>query len=284
MYSQFKDEWFITVWDNDKHLNSSKPITVDGPLSPCDMTPDDVDNQMKKGLNRHILEINGMNQESFEYFADKYGETYQYLYFFKSQKISDFSPLSRMPHLQGVSIYWNIKADRLWDMSDNQELIYLHISDCKKLVYDPELLKTSATLKHIKLCGSMWNNYHMKSLQCFEGMTSLEYLELLNITPDEYNPDIISRIPHLKRFDFDPGMLTTKQIAYLCARQPDLVGKCLCAYNKEDASGLGVRVCGKRKPSLEIPKDQKRLDKYVKEFDRLVEKYREDMKKDQEGF
>ena len=43
-------------------------------------------------------------------------------------------------------------------------------------------------------------------------------------------------------------------------------------------------MCGKRKPSLEIPEDQKRLDKYVKEFDQLVEKYREDMKKDQEGF
>ena len=278
MYSQFRHEWFITTTDRDKWLESSKPITLDGPLSPCDMTPDDVDDQMKKGLNRHILSICGMNQDSFEHFANKYGETYQYLYFFKSQMISDFSPLSRMPHLQGVRIYWNIKADKLWDMSNNHELVYLDIMECKKIVHEPELLKSSSTLKHVILHGDVWNKYHLKSLECFEEMQSLEYLKLKNIILDEYDPDIISKIPRLKRFDFDPGMLTTEQIAYLYARYPELTGKCLCAYNKEDATVLGVRVCGKRKPSLEIPKNQKLLDKYVSEFNQLVETYRKAMK------
>ena len=35
-----------------------------------------------------------------------------------------------------------------------------------------------------------------------------------------------------------------------------------------------VRVCGYRKPGLDLPKGQKRLDKYIAEFNTLVEKYK----------
>lgn len=35
-----------------------------------------------------------------------------------------------------------------------------------------------------------------------------------------------------------------------------------------------VCVCGFRKPGLDLPQHQKRLDKYVAQFNALVEKYR----------
>jgi hypothetical protein len=35
-----------------------------------------------------------------------------------------------------------------------------------------------------------------------------------------------------------------------------------------------VRICGYRKPGLDLPKDKKRLDKYVNEFNLLVEKFK----------
>ena len=111
-------DWFIHVRDEDKRLYvSRKKPNPSGAFSPCNMSPDDVDYEMSKGKNRKILEICGMNQNSFEYFVEHYGEEYEFLSFFKCQLISDFSPLEKLKHLQGVSIYWNIRNSTLWDLS-----------------------------------------------------------------------------------------------------------------------------------------------------------------------
>ena len=58
------------------------------------------------------------------------------------------------------------------------------------------------------------------------------------------------------------------------AKYPPLYGSALCAYNTIDALLNDVRVCGFRKPGLDLPEGQKRLDKYIAQFDALVEKYR----------
>ena len=114
----------------------------------------------------------------------------------------------------------------------------------------------------------------MESLDCFAGMPTLKHLWLNNIRLNDKNMDALRMLPALERFDFDAGMLTTEEIAWIVAKYPNLSGKCLCAYNKEDAMLNDVRVCGFRKPGLDLPQHQKRLDKYVAQFDALVEKYR----------
>ena len=86
--------------------------------------------------------------------------------------------------------------------------------------------------------------------------------------------DALDTLPALERFDFDAGMLTTEEIAWIVAKYPHLSGRALCAYNTVDAVLNDVRVCGFRKPGLDLPKDQKRLDRYVAQFNALVEKYR----------
>ena len=89
-------EFFIHVSDTPKRLFISRPESIKGDAySPCCMTPDDVDYEMSTGKHPEILEICGMNQESLEHFVDQYGQTYESLYFFKCQLISDFSPLAK---------------------------------------------------------------------------------------------------------------------------------------------------------------------------------------------
>ena len=130
------NDWFIHVNDADKRLFVSRPRpNPSGALSPCNMTPDDVDFEMSYGKSRRILEICGMNQQSFEYFVENYGENYEFLSFFKCQLISDFTPLESLKHLQGVSIYWNIRSSRLWDMSKNPELGHLWLDGTKKIAF-----------------------------------------------------------------------------------------------------------------------------------------------------
>lgn len=270
-----KDEWFIYTHDNYKRLFVTRePKVKSESFSPCNMTPDDVDYEMSFGKSKKILEICGMNQQSFEYFIEKYGDSYEYLSFFKCQLISDFSPLSKLKNLQCVDIYWNTRATQFWDMSKNTSLQCIIISNAKRLTYELPLLNTAKELREVFVSGDIFNGYPMKNLSAFDGITSLENIVLQNIKLEEHSFDVLDSLPKLETFDFNAGMLKTEEIAYLCARYPNLKGQSLCAYNTADAILNDVRVCGYRKPGLDLPKQQKRLDKYIAEFNALVEKYK----------
>ena len=271
-------DWFIYVRDEDKRLYvSRKKSNPSGAFSPCNMSPDDVDYEMSKGKNRKILEICGMNQNSFEYFVEHYGEEYEFLSFFKCQLISDFSPLEKLKHLQGVSIYWNIRNSTLWDLSQNPEFEYLWLESTKKIAYNPIALQKAKSLRQVVFIGDMDTPYPMQSLEWMRGMESLDRVYMRNIKLENKDTSVLDSVPSLRRFDFPAGMFTTEEIAYMCAKYPHMEGSSLRAYNTEDAILNDVRVCGYKKPGLDLPKGQARLDKYIKEFDALVEKYKAEL-------
>ena len=270
-----ENEFFIHAEDEYKNLYISRPESIKGDaFSPCCMTPDDVDYEMEKGKHPEILQICGMNQKSLEHFVLHYGKTYRYLNFFKCQLIQDFSPLEDLEKLERVDLYWNIRSKKLWNMERNTSLRTLSISDAKGMTLYPDLLKTSKVLEDVTFTGSAFNNYPMESLECFAGMPALKCLWLRRIRLKDKRMDALNTLPNLERFNFDAGMLTTEEIAWIVAKYPHLSGTSLCAYNEYDACLNDVRVCGFRKPGLDLPQQQKRLDKYVAEFDALVEKYR----------
>lgn len=272
------EEFFIQTHETEKMLFVSRTENIKSEtFSPCCMTPDDVDYEMQTGKHPEILEICGMNQKSFEHFVRHYAKNYRYLYFFKCQLISDFSPLADLEKLETVRIYWNIRTDKLWNFEKNTALHTLSVSDAKKITRNPDLLKTSKHLKTVAISGSAFENYPMESLECFSDLPSLQTLWLSNIRLLDHSMNFLHTLPNLQQFDFDAGMLTTEEIARIVAEYPALSGKSLCAYNTEDAVLNDVRVCGTRKPGLDIPAHQKRLDKYIAEFNALVEAYRKEI-------
>lgn len=270
-----ENEFFIHVDDTPKRLYASRPkVNKSGAFKPCDMTPDDVDYEMSTGKNTEILEIFGMNQESLEHFVLHYAKTYRYLHFFHCQLIRDFSPLEDLQKLESVNISWNIRTKNLWNFSKNTSLRELSVSDAKQITLNPELLATSLTLENVCFFGSCFNNYPMENLDVFGRMPNLKGLQLSSIRLMDHRLDFLEQANHLEQFHFDAGMLTTEEIAWIVAKYPHLTGKSLCAYNKEDAMLNDVRVCGFRKPGLDLPHHQKRLDKYIADFNALVEQYR----------
>lgn len=272
-----RDEFFIHVSDTDKRLAVSRRTFVEGaPLSPCDMTPDDVDYEMEQGKHPEILEVCGMNQKSLEHFVSRCGKSYRFLSFFKCQMIKDFSPLEDLARLEQVRIYWNIGTDRLWNFSCNTALNTLRIADCKKITKHPMLLATSPTLETVSIRGDLFNRFPMDDLNVFGDMPNLRHLQLHYIRPLDKNMDFLSKAPKLERFDFDAGMLTTEEIAWIVAKYPHLQGVSLRAYDDEYIEAGEVRICGFRKPTLYLPEQQKRLDRYVARFDELVEMYRKE--------
>lgn len=244
-------------------------------LNPGDMDAADVDYEMQFGKNSEELEIVGMNQSGLERFVEKYGHTYRRLQFFHCPYISDFSPLEDLKNLEMVGINWNTRADRLWDMSKNPVLWSFLCTDSKKLAYAPEGFQKAKQLRNIKICGPQIDGtYPLRNFECFAGIPSLEILSLHFLKPEDRSTSFLEKLPTLRQFNFDAGMFTTEEIARMAARYPLLTGKHLCAYAKHFS---GIRVSGYRKPTLYLPKDQKRLEKYDAEFKALVEKYKAEL-------
>lgn len=158
-----------------------------------------------------------MNQESFEYFVNKYGEPYESLRFFKCQLISDFSPLSRLKNLKAVYINWNIRTDKLWDMWNNTSLIHPVMRIVKN--HRQSLPASNGkNLKTVAINGSMFKKFQLDNLSNFENTALLECINLRNVKPENRNLDFLKTLPHLSEFNFDAGMFTTEEIAYMCAR------------------------------------------------------------------
>ena len=121
----------------------------------------------------------------------------------------------------------------------------------------------------------MDGTYPMRALDCFADIPALEKLNLVAIKPENRSTDFLYTLPKLREFNFDAGLFATEEIAQIAAEHPELRGKYLCAY--ADDYSDGIRVSGYRKPTLHLPKDQKRLEKYAAEFEALVEQHKAEL-------
>lgn len=265
----------FTFREPEKQLINSRQGYADSKL-----TPEVIDYEMQLPRDCTTLLLRGLTQDGLEYFVTKYGAKYKTLYLDYCAYIKDFSPLEDLVDLNSIRIEWCRSADRLWNLSKNISLKVLSIHDAKKITNAPTLLQTSSTLEEIRFWGNCETKYTLESLDCFVGIESLKRIDLNNIKLKNHNFRALYTLPNLEQFHFDASMLSTEEIAWICAHFPDLKGDSLRAYTENEASCIhDVRVCGYKKTGLYLPEDQARLDKYISEFDALVEKYKNSDKK-----
>lgn len=264
----------FTIWEAEKQLFDSRQCNQIRKL-----TPEIIDYEMKFSHSKTELKLYQLTQEGLEHFISTYGSTYKTLYLKDCEHIRDFSPLSNLHDLEAVRIEGCRNNDGLWDMSQNGSLRILSIHDAKKIVANPMQIQTSSVLEEVRLWGGGFDNkYTLESLSCFWGMKSLKRIDLNDIRLKNHNLDILATLPQLEEFHFDASMLTTEEIAWICAKYPHIYGKCLKAYTTHEVACLNdIRICGYRKPGLDLSRDQNRLDKYVAEFNALVKKYQNEI-------
>lgn len=257
----------------EKQLFNSKHGYADGKL-----TPEVIDYEMQFLHSSTELHLQALTQVGLEYFVSKYGSTYKTLWFDYCVNIKDFSPLADLENIEAIRIEWCRNVDKLWDFTNNSSLKILSIHNAKKMVENPMLLQTSRTLEEIRFWGGE-NKYVLESLECFEGMESLRRIDLNDIKLKKHNFEVLGTLKNLKEFNFDAGMLTTEEIAWICAKYPHINGDCLKVYTENEVTCMNdIRICGSKKPGLDLPKDQKRLDKYTEQFNKLVEMYRNEIR------
>lgn len=261
--------WFVRA---DNEMQVLQATRYNG-LRKRPLDADEVNFEMSFPKDPSKMDIFNITQRGFEHFVTHYGRSYEYLCFSNATGIKDLSPLADLPNLRSVSIDW-CRADRLWDMSANTHLTDLWINSAKKITGDLSILHTCRSLENIMVNGDMDTPYQLKSLRCFSGLPNLRRIDLNHIKLLDHDLSFLQTVPQLAQFHFDAGMFTTEEIAYICARYPHIEGYCLGAYTTH-ATLNDVRICGYRKPGLDLPKQQKRFDEYVAAFNALVEHYKE---------
>lgn len=258
--------WYVRAENENQHLQGHDY---------SDWTPDEIDYAFSLEPDLKKLEIRNFTQECLEYFVEHYGEGYECLFFNFATKIKDFSSLSKLSNLKNLSIDW-YRGEKLWDMSQNTQLKNIWINTAKKLTKTLGCINTCKSLENIMICGDMDTPYHLNSLSCFANMPNLKRIDLIDIRIDNHDISFLESTPNLKEFHFDAGMLTTEEIAYICARYPNLCGYTLGAFTSY-AALTDVRVCGYRKPGLNLPEQQATLDRYIEKFNTLVAEYKKQL-------
>lgn len=266
--------WFVRAENEQQILQANRYTDSKRTgLHRRELDPAEVDFEMSFPKDPSKMELVHITQKGFEHFVSRYGQSYEYLYFNSATGIRDFTPLADLPNLRGVSIDW-CRADQLWNMSANTTLTDLWIHKAKKITHDLSLIQTSPSLENILVSGDMDSPYPIRTLSCFSGLPNLRRIDLNCIKLEDYDTSFLRTVPRLEEFHFDAGMFTTEEIAYICAKYPHISGRCLGAYTTH-LTVNDVRICGHRKPGLDLPRQQKRFDQYVAEFNALLERYKQ---------
>ena len=110
--------------------------------------------------------------------------------------------------------------------------------------------------------------------------TSIEKFIFYGKSIIENDYSFLAGMPNLKQFDFPTNMLTTEQVAWIVSNFPNLDGFALKAkrdcdfYDASMNKVLGTLIVGKRKPLMIIKGNEKRIERYVENFELLKQKYK----------
>lgn len=231
-----------------------------------------------------VLTISGLDQRTFECLVRDYGSRFVGIHFWKCPRIEDLTPLEDLSGLTHVAFYWNQRASRLWNFARTPQLRGLSFRDFTQL-HDLGDLSTASSVSELVFGDAIWSKSTFHSLSPLARMTGLKTLEFDAKRIDDGKIQPLAALSHLETLEFAPNQFTTQQVAWLRARLPATVTSSVLQAYKLFANatafdaGAKVRdvlVIGKRKPWLNSTADADRIQRYVAEFSRLVERYRND--------
>ena len=158
----------------------------------------DIDKEMQFHRNAAHVQVSCLTQAEFDAFILNYANHYKSIYFFQNTLVKDLSALA---HLQNAEylLFYNVRANSLWDMSSNSQLKGIYISDSKKLCYDLSFLPTAPALEEVVLLSSAYSKYTVKSLEPLKSCKKLKRAMLECITEDGlFAPEDFSHLEAIK--------------------------------------------------------------------------------------
>ncbi|QTD36367.1 hypothetical protein JL193_09355 [Polaribacter batillariae] len=227
--------------------------------------------------NRHLL--NELNIEKLWLIGAKEKDIEQIFSIHQPKHISfyqflakDLSCLESLNKCETLIMEWNTKATELWNFKSNLNLSKLAIRDFSK-ISDLSLLEKATQIKSLSLDGGMDKKLKVDTLKPLSKLPQLEFLRLTNIQVSDESLEPISNLGNLKILELS-NQFPTIEYAKLAAKLVNTKCAMFNAYQKVEFKKDGIliydtMITGKRKPFLLSTKDQSRIEKYKKEFEKL---------------
>ena len=149
----------------------------------------DVDEEMKFHTGVSSIQVSNLTQKEFDYFIENYGDNYESIYFFANTRIKDLSALSKLKKVKYL-LFWGMRANSLWNMCENENLLGVMISESKKLIYNLEPLQFAPNLEELLLFSSIFNKYPVKTISPLRNCKKLKRLFIEFNTEDKsFSPE-----------------------------------------------------------------------------------------------
>lgn len=225
--------------------------------------------------NARSLIVSGLNQESFEYLIERFGNQFEAISFWKNKLISDLSPLSDLNNIKYLHFFFNQRAVNLWDMKHNEGLSGLAIYDFSRL-HSIEKVVTAPNLGYFSIGNRIWSEMEIESLKPLIHSSISHFAWWGNKVLD--NDYMCLAKSHITELDMDIAQFKTDELARLIASIPDLKGTITKPYSersvtRQEKTTTYYFLC-KGKKRLVKGKDDDKFEKYLIDFNNLVEKYR----------
>lgn len=231
------------------------------------------------------LRVSGLDQATFEKLVEQHGQQFTAIQFWKCPRIQDFSPLESLPDLAVVSIYWNQRTSRLWNLAKTPKLRGLEFEDFSRL-RDLEDLRNAVAIEELSFGDKVWVTASVASLEPLTAVKTVRRLSFALRKVEDGRIQPLARLTMLERLKCSSNLFTTEQLAWLRAHLPDTVESRVLApveqFDKPlpNPNGHGpdrdVLVMGKRKPFLNSHADAGRLQRHIDEYWKMVARFRED--------
>ena len=233
--------------------------------------------EISKHPDAKSIIISGLKQDTFEYFVTKYGNQFEAISFWKNKLVEDLSCLGDLKNIKFIQYFFNQRVTTLWDMSRNENLIGLGIYDFSRL-HDISQIETVASLKCFHLGDEVTPGMVVHSLKPLT-KTSITHFEWWGKTVEDKDFACLSQ-SSIQELEMNPTQLTLEELTDLLAHfSTPLKGSITKPYVKlgiKDKEGYReyYQLC-KRKKTCEKGVDDERFQKYLDEFETLLDSKRE---------
>lgn len=185
----------------------------------------------------------------------------------------DLSVIETLDMTETIILNWNTKATSLWDLGKNKGLKSLEITDFSKLE-EIEQLSLATQLSELTLGGGHDKPLKIKTIKPLAVLKNLKSLSLTNLKIADDTIQPIGKLKNLETLEIS-NQFETKEYAWLATRLPNTKCKMFQATNTchiVDAQNQLVwdtMVTGRKKAYLLSTKDQLKIEKYIKDFEKL---------------
>ena len=168
------------------------------------------------------IHISGLKQNSLEYFALNYAQHFPVIDIVHCDGLQDFSCFETLDTVEYLMIDWNIRATRLWDMSQNTSLRGLYLSDVKKIENLSDVV-TAPNLKELVIEESTnsavsSNKWRLMSLGSLHEAPCLERLSLKISKIEDMDISPLLKSTSLKRLTINRDLFTLEDFALIYAK------------------------------------------------------------------